>query len=80
VHTLNVPGLCFRIWPDDGFFEPNHVAEFVILINIYIYIYIAVLLTEIYCYIKTEDGLKRKAETCSCHYFFKYHLAIYFAQ
>jgi len=28
VRTLNVPGLCFHIWPDDGSFEPKHVAEF----------------------------------------------------
>jgi len=24
-----------RIWPDDGFFEPKHVAEFLISITIY---------------------------------------------
>jgi len=32
-----VAGLWFHIWPDDGSFEPKHVAEFVILVNIYIY-------------------------------------------
>jgi len=26
----------FYIWPDDGSFEPKHVAEFLILITIYI--------------------------------------------
>ena len=36
MHFLNVPGLCFHIWPDDGFYEPKHVAEFLILIIIYI--------------------------------------------
>jgi len=33
---LNVPGLPFHICPDDGSFEPKHVAEFLILITIYI--------------------------------------------
>ena len=28
---------CFHIWPDDGSFQPKHVAEFLILIIIYIY-------------------------------------------
>ena len=28
---------CFHIWPDDGSFELKHVAEFLILITIYIY-------------------------------------------
>jgi len=28
VQSLNVPGLCFDIWPDDGSFEPKNVAEF----------------------------------------------------
>ena len=47
VHSLNVPGLCFHIWPDGGSFEPTHVAEFLILITIYF----VVLLTEINYYI-----------------------------
>jgi hypothetical protein len=47
VHSVNVPVLCFHIWPDDGSFEPKHVAEFLILITIYN----AVLLTEIIYYI-----------------------------
>jgi len=47
VHSLNVPGLCFHIWPDDGSFEPTHVAEFLILITTYF----VVLLTEINNYI-----------------------------
>jgi len=37
----------FCIWPNDGFFEPKHVAEFLILIAIYI----VVLLTGINYYI-----------------------------
>jgi len=50
VHSLNVPGLCFHIWPDGGSFEPKHVAEFLILITKYI----VVLLTGInYCIITT---------------------------
>ena len=44
---LNVPGLCFHIRPDDGSFEPKHVAKFLILITIYN----AVLLTGINYYI-----------------------------
>ena len=36
VHSLNVPGLCFHIWPDDGSLELNHVADILILITIYI--------------------------------------------
>jgi len=39
---MNVPGLCFRIWPVNGSFEPKHVAEFLILVTI---LYIVVLLT-----------------------------------
>jgi len=35
--TLNIPGLFFHIWPDDGSFEPKYVAKFLILITIYIY-------------------------------------------
>jgi len=35
VHSLEVPGLCFHIWPDDGSFEPKHVALFLILVTIY---------------------------------------------
>jgi hypothetical protein len=34
VHSSKIPGLCFHIWPDDGSFEPKHVAEFLILIAI----------------------------------------------
>ena len=46
VHSMNVPGLCLHIWPDDFSFETKHVAEFLILITIYI----VVLLTGInYC-------------------------------
>ena len=41
VHSLNVPGLRFHIWPDGGSFEPKHVAEFLILITIYIYIVVS---------------------------------------
>jgi hypothetical protein len=26
-HWLNVPALCFCIWPDDGSIEPKHVAK-----------------------------------------------------
>ena len=37
----------FCVWPDDGTFEPKHVAEFLILITIYI----VVLLTGINYYI-----------------------------
>jgi len=47
VHSLNEPGLCFHIWPDDGSFEPKHVTEFLILITIYN----VVLLTRINYYI-----------------------------
>jgi len=36
MYCLSVPVLCFIIWPDDGSFEPKHVAEFLILIIIYI--------------------------------------------
>ena len=35
VCALNVPGLCFHIWTDDGSFEPKYVAEFSILITLY---------------------------------------------
>ena len=35
VHCLNVPVLCFRVWPDDGSFEPKRVTEFLTLIAIY---------------------------------------------
>jgi len=28
--------LCFHIWPGDGSFEPKYVAEFLILIAIYV--------------------------------------------
>ena len=35
MHCLNVPGLCFHIWPDDGSFEPKHVTEFLISITIH---------------------------------------------
>ena len=31
VHCLNVPVLCFHIWPDDGSFEPKNFAEFLII-------------------------------------------------
>jgi len=44
VHFLNVPVLCFHIWPDDGSFEPKHVARVLILITMFIYIYIRILL------------------------------------
>ena len=47
MHCLNVPGLRFHICPDDGSFEPKHVAEFLILITIYI----VLLLTGINYYI-----------------------------
>ena len=46
MHSLNVQGLCFHIWPHDGSFEPGNVAEFLILITVYI-----VLLTGINYYI-----------------------------
>jgi len=36
VHSLNVPGMCLHVWPDDGSFEPKQVAEFLILIAVYI--------------------------------------------
>ena len=36
VHCLNVPALCVHICPADGSFEPKGVAEFLILITIYI--------------------------------------------
>ena len=35
MHSLNVPLLCFHIWPDDGSLQPKHVAEFLTLITIY---------------------------------------------
>ena len=35
MHSLNVPELCFRIWPEDGSFEAKHVAEFLTLIAMY---------------------------------------------
>jgi len=44
---MYIQGLCFHIWPDDGFYEPKHVAEFLILITIYI----VVLLTGINYYV-----------------------------
>ena len=47
MHSLNVPGLCFDIWPGVGSFEPKYAAEFLILITIYI----VVLLTGINYYI-----------------------------
>jgi len=40
MHSLNIPGLCFHIWPDDGSFEPKHVAKFLILITIYIVVFL----------------------------------------
>jgi len=49
VYPLNVPGLCFHIWHDDGSFEQKHVAEFLIFITVYI----VVLLTGINYYIIT---------------------------
>jgi len=27
VHSVNVPGMCFHISPDDGSLEPKYVAE-----------------------------------------------------
>ena len=33
---MNVAGLCFHIWPDDVSFEPKYVAEYLILITVYI--------------------------------------------
>ena len=56
-HSLNSPGLCFHIWPDDGSFEPKQVAEFLILITIYI----VVLLTGINYYIKILKQQSRKS-------------------
>ena len=34
-------GMCFHIWPDDGSFEPKHVAKFLILITVYIVVLLA---------------------------------------
>ena len=50
--SLNVPGLCFHIWPGDSSFEPKHATEFLILITIYI----VVLLTGINYYITEQRG------------------------
>ena len=44
VHSRNIPVLCFVFGPDDGFDEPKHVAEFLILItNIYICVCVVLL-------------------------------------
>jgi len=57
-HSLNVPGLCFDIWPGYGAFETKHVAEFLILIAEYIYIYIYTHIhTHTYIYIVLLTGI-----------------------
>ena len=35
MHSECTKDCVFHIWPYDGSFEVNHVAEFVILVNIY---------------------------------------------
>jgi len=42
----------FCVWPDDGFFEPKHIAEFLILFTIYI----VVLLTGINYHVITINN------------------------
>jgi len=67
VHSLNVLVLCFHIWPDDGSFEPKYVAQFIILIAIYI----VVLLTGInYYIIAIHNGMA----------LIKEHKRVYFTQ
>ena len=61
MHTLNEPGRCFHIWPDDGSFEPKHVAEFLILITIYN----VVLLTGINYYIIFDKHIDAGAKCYS---------------
>jgi len=58
-HSLNIPGLFFHIWPDDGSFELKHLAEFLILFTIYT----VVLLTGINYYIKILKLQSRKSHT-----------------
>ena len=36
VHSLTVPVLFFHMFSDDGSFEPKYVAEFLIMVTIYI--------------------------------------------
>ena len=58
MHSLNVPARSLHIWPDDGSFGPNHVAKFVILITLYIYIYINIVVIDwnvlLYCAIRSH--------------------------
>ena len=65
-HCLNVPGMCFHIWPDDGSLETKYVAEFVILISLY---------TLLCCVV---DWTKLFYSCFECNSFFKNLVILYF--